>query len=99
MMREVENATTIRVHQIAPLMVVFIKGRSCPLYCPEGVPIEDVIAPGQAPLLPSPRVSCEIQSSTALPPVSVAMSRWVSQRLSSEHPSRQIDIVVGFDLP
>ena len=53
---------------IAPLMVVFISGRSCPLYWPLGVPIDDVIGPGQAPLLPSPSVSFEIQSSTALPP-------------------------------
>jgi hypothetical protein len=53
---------------IAPLIVVFIRGRSWPLYWFEGTPIEDVIGPGQGPVLPSPSTGAEIQSSTADPP-------------------------------
>jgi hypothetical protein len=51
-------------HQMVPRMVVLRRGRSCPLYCWLGSPIEPTILPGHGPLLPSPRVSFEIQSST-----------------------------------
>lgn len=48
-MERLQSAAGLTWYQMAPLIVVFIRGRSCPLYWPDGVPIELVTGPLHLP--------------------------------------------------